>query len=191
MHRKLVLFLLLCSSFRLSAQDTLKVYSWEEALKAPRDSVFALDASHLKWEAIPAELYEFKKLKQLDISKNKLTDLPSEFGVFKNLLVIDASRNKMDHFPIGLCQLTGLHKLLLSRNFMTTLPECIGYFKNLTYLDLWDNPIGELPEQLGKLTALKTVDLRGILFNQKFQDGWRAKMPQVKWLFDAPCECIK
>jgi len=191
MNSKLVLFLLLCLSLQLKAQDSLKIFSWEEALQAPRDSVFAIDASRLKWESVPAELYTFTKLKRLDLSRNKLTSIPADFGAFKELKVIDLSRNKLVNFPVALCQLTTVRKLLLSRNLMTTLPECIGYFKDLTVLDLWDNPIETLPEQLSKLTMLKTVDLRGILFNKKFQEGWRAKMPGTNWLFDAPCECIQ
>ena len=191
MNSKLVLFLLLCTSLQLKAQDTLRVFTWQEALKAHPDSVFFIDASRMKWENVPEQILTFTQLKGLDLSKNRLAFIPETFGVFKQLRVIDLSKNRLTEFPVALCQLTGLKKILLSRNMMTTIPECIGFFSNLTYLDLWDNPIVALPEQLTKVTTLKTVDLRGILFNKKFQEGWRARMPAVNWIFDAPCECIQ
>ena len=191
MNAKLVLCLLLLFSFRLNAQDSLKVYSWEEALAAPSpDSVKAIDASRLKWETLPDELLKFTQLVYLDVSRNKLATLP-DLGSFTSLRHLDLSRNKFTTFPVSLCKMTALTRLSLGRNLIETIPECIGYFFSLVYLDLWDNPIKKLPEQLTKLTALRTVDLRGILFNKQFQEGWRTKMPNVTWHFDYPCECIE
>ncbi|MDH4473702.1 MAG: leucine-rich repeat domain-containing protein [Fluviicola sp.] len=180
----------LCFSTQLAAQDSIRIYTWEEALLAPKDSVFRLDASKQKWEELPAELFTFTHLKSLDISKNKLTSLPAEMSVFKELRTLDAGKNKLKEFPVAICPLTQLKKLMLNRNYITTLPACIGYFSQLKVLDLWDNPIESLPSELSKVTSLEVVDLRGILFNQAFQDKWREELPQTKWYFDLPCKCL-
>jgi Leucine-rich repeat (LRR) protein len=190
MKKTLVLCLLLWLSWNTFSQDTLRVYTWEEALKAPRDSVYRLDASKHKWDSLPAELFTFTKLHSLNISRNNLRELPMEIGVFKQLKVIDASRNKLETFPVALCQMTHLRKLLISRNLIPSIPSCIGYFSQLTVLDIWDNPMKGLPEELMKLDALRTVDMRGILCNAAFQEKWMKAMPDVKWYFDAPCHCL-
>lgn len=190
MKKTLALCLLLWTSWNVAAQDTLKVYTWEEALNAPRDSVYRLDASKQKWDSLPAELFTFTKLQYLNISKNHLRALPTEISTFKDLMVIDASRNKLETFPVVLCPMTQLRKLLLSRNLIPSIPSCIGYFSQLTVLDIWDNPIRSLPEELMQVKTLKTVDLRGILFNSSFQEKWITSMPDTKWYFDAPCHCL-
>lgn len=190
MNRTLVIALFLWCSQLVGAQDSLRIVTWENALKLSPDSVFAIDASHLKWTNIPDELYAFKHLKYLNLSRNKLDELPMQLNGLKELVSLDVSRNKLDTFPTVLCSMTYLKKLSVSRNLIESIPPCIGYFDKLVYLDLWDNPIRALPEELTKLEALKKVDLRGILFSQSFQDKWRTTMPQVKWEFDAPCDCL-
>src|SRR3989344_3259337 len=149
----------MCFGSQLVAQDSLRIYTWEESLLAPKDSVFRLDASKQKWEELPAELFAFTHL-------------------------------KLQEFPVAICSLTQLKKIMLNRNYITSLPSCIGYFSQLKVLDLWDNPIESLPADLSKVTSLEVVDLRGILFNQAFQDKWRAELPQTKWYFDLPCKCL-
>lgn len=190
MKKTLALCLLLWTSWNAAAQDTLKIYTWEEALQASPDSVYGLDASKLKWDSLPARIFMFTKLRYLNISKNRLTDLPQQISVFKDLMVIDVSRNKLETFPVALCQTTQIRKLLLSRNLIPAIPACIGYYKQLTVLDIWDNPIRSLPEELMKVKTLKTIDLRGILFNAAFQEKWITSMPETKWYFDPPCHCL-
>lgn len=191
MKKTLALCCILWCSFIALSQDTLRVYSWEEALKAPRDSVYRIDASKRKWEQVPEALFEFKNLRSLDISKNKLSEIPMGFTVFKELVSLDASKNKLTTFPVAICPLTQLRKLSLSRNQIPTIPACIGYFSELVYLDLWDNPITTLPEELAQLGKLRVVDLRSILFGAAFQEKWISRMPQVKWHFDPPCNCME
>lgn len=191
MKKTLVLCLLLWFSGQALAQDTTRVYKWEEALKAPRDSVYRIDASKHKWTVLPTELFTFTKLHYLNLSRNNLKDLPQEIGVFKQLKVIDVSRNKLDAFPVALCQMTHVKKLLLSRNLIPSIPACIGYFSQLTVLDIWDNPLTALPEELAKVQTLRTVDMRGILLNVAFQEKWVTWMPDVKWYFDPPCNCLE
>lgn len=190
MNKTLVTVLFLWFNLLASAQDTLRVIPWETALKMHRDSVFAIDASHLKWASLPDELFTFTRLKYLNISRNKLTDLPTQLGDLKALTSLDASRNKLDSFPLVLCRMNYIRKLSLSRNLIPGIPPCIGYFEELVYLDLWDNPIRSLPDELARLEKLQVVDLRGILFNQTFQDKWRSRMPQTRWEFDASCDCM-
>lgn len=191
MNKLRVLFCIIWLSNSAFCQDTLKLITWENALKMPKDSVFALDASKQKWDSLPAEIYQFTQLRYLNLSKNKLRDLPLDLTRFKRLTTLDVSKNKFTNFPVGICPLTGLKKLIINRNQFETIPACIGYFGNLTYLDLYDNPIRTLPSELTNLTNLKVVDLRGILFNATFQESWKTNLPNAFWHFDLPCECME
>lgn len=191
MNRTLVLCLLLWISGAVFAQDSLRIYTWEEALAAPnKDSVFRIDASKRKWETVPAELFAFKNLRYLDLSKNKLKELPAEMSVFTKMRGLDLTKNAFEVFPLTICPLTQMRKLLLARNQIASIPSCIGYFTELTSIDLWDNPLKTLPTEFSQLKSLRTVDLRGILFSAAFQEKWQTAMPGVKWEFDPPCNCV-
>ncbi|MDR0802404.1 leucine-rich repeat domain-containing protein [Fluviicola sp.] len=179
------------SSLLLAQQDTLKIYRWEEVQKANPDTIFAIDASKLKWEKLPGQLYTFRNLKYLDISKNKLKELPLEMGGFKQLKILDATKNNIDAAPIVICQLPKLQKLHLAKNKISSLPACIGYLADLKMIDIWDNPINVLPEEILNLKKLEVVDMRSIMLGPGFQKKWEQSMPNVKWYFDPPCHCVE
>jgi len=187
----LPVLIFLCLTNLSFAQDTLKIYRWEQVQKANPDTILAIDASKLKWEQIPAKLYTFKNLKYLNLSKNKLAELPNEMGVFKALKTLDVTKNEIDNAPIVICQMPKLQKLHLARNQISSLPACIGYLSELKVLDIWDNPINTLPEEISNLKKLEAVDMRSIMLGPHFQQKWQEGMPQVKWYFDPPCHCVE
>ncbi len=187
MQKWLVLCCFVYLLYSSHAQTQLQIIPWETAKTMPVDSVFAIDASHLKWDSLPKELFAFRSLKYLNISRNKLVSLPMELGSLKQLTTIDASRNRISTSPIVICQLPELRKLLISRNDIASLPACVGY---LQVLDIWDNPINELPIELAQIEGMKKIDMRGIQLSPGFQDKWQKTMPWVKWYFDAPCHCV-
>lgn len=171
-------------------QDSLKVVSWETALKSNPDSVVAIDASHLKWETIPSDLYKFRNLRYLNLSRNKLTVIPDEFKAFSNLRWLSLERNKITEGLGVLCTLTSLRYLDIGKNEFTVIPPTIGNLKSLEVFILWSNPVDELPEELMQCPNLKTVDMRAILTTGAFQEQWTKQMPKVNWQFDAPCHCV-
>ncbi len=186
-HWRVLIWLLFLNA-SLQAQQVVPV-RWEKALTMPVDSVVAIDASHLKWDTIPTQLYQFIHLTYLDLSKNRLKVLPLELGQLKQLTVFKAEKNKLAGAPIVMCQLTQLQKIYLGENDLSAIPDCFGYLHELKVLDIWDNAIGSLPESILQLKALKYVDMRGILLTPKFQDQWLKSMPNVTWQFDPPCHC--
>jgi hypothetical protein len=174
-----------------NAQDTLKVYSWEEALNASPDTIYAIEASRRKWERIPEELYMYTNLVFLDLSNNKLTEIPDAFSGLKKLKAIDLEHNKLSGSPVFLCQLTNLINVNIGRNDYSSLPSCIGYLANLKSLNLWSNPLGGLPDEIMLCKNLKMVDMRGIVTGPVFQSKWVERMPEVNWEFDPPCHCVE
>lgn len=171
--------------------DSLKVISWENALKANPDTVFAIDASHLKWESIPEELYKFRNLRYLDLSRNKLTMIPDQFREFKNLRWFSVERNKIKDGLGNIFTLLQIKYLNIGKNEFESIPSTIGNLKDLEVFILWSNPVTELPMELTQCTKLKMVDMRSVLTSATFQTSWNDRMPKVNWQFDSPCHCAE
>jgi Leucine rich repeat len=160
----------------------------KQALEAPADSVYRLDLSKSKLTEIPSEIYAFKNLRELNLSKNKLTDLPTGF-LFSNLRILDLSRNLFSQFPTAICKNKSIRNLFMGKNKIKTIPECIGELENLIVFDIWFNPIEDLPESMTKLRNLRSLDLSGISFNKTQQKKWSEMLSWVKIEFEAACDC--
>jgi len=91
----------------------------------------------LYWERLkeqlkyPGTVKELLNTKKLELSINKLSELPKEIG-----------------------NLTNLQSLKLDFNELSELPKEISNLTNLQELDLSINELSELPKEIGKLTNL-------------------------------------
>jgi Leucine-rich repeat (LRR) protein len=173
-------FLLLISSHSVL---TAQMLQWKDALQADPLSVKSLDCSGLKWDSLPLEIYRFANLEVLDLSKNKLPELPEQFVVLTHL-------KQLNLFPLELCQLTQLQVLHLDRNLITKIPAQIAQLENLQELDLYANAIEDFGEGLFSLPQLKVLNLEGVMYGTVFAKSFTAKLPQTKVLMDPPCKCL-
>jgi Leucine-rich repeat (LRR) protein len=162
--------------------------SLEEALTVPADSVYQLDLSKSKLTSVPSEIKTFKNLQNLNLSKNKISSIDGDF-IFDDLRILDLSKNKLKHFPDVICQNTSIRNLFLGKNDIPKIPECIGNLQNLIVLDIWFNPISDLPMSMTKLRNLRSLDLSGLNFTKEFQKKWEELLPWVKIEFEAACDC--
>lgn len=171
------------------SQEKYQTYSWEQAKKLGKDTVYSINFEKLKLDSIPEELFSFPHLKKLNFSKNKLTELPSSFSNLKELEVLNLEKNSFVIFPIEICDLTSLKSLIINRNDFMSLPESFSKLKQLEFLDIWATPIMKFPEAFKELESIKKIDARGISHSKKFQDHWKETMPNVHFIFDTPCNC--
>lgn len=162
--------------------------SLEEALQVHPDSVYRLDLSRASLKAIPSEIISFKNLRELDLSKNKLTELPDNF-IFENLEVLHLTKNKFEIFPAVICKNKNLKQLFLGKNHLSEIPECISELSELVIFDIWFNTISVIPDSITQLKKLKSFDLRGMNYSEEFQKEWREKLPWVTIQFDVGCDC--
>src|SRR5690606_8763147 len=89
------------------ALDTAHVYtSIEEAMKNP-SQVYKLKLRD-KLENVPDEVKLFTNLNVLDLSKNRLTELPEFLIQMQYLQRLDISRNKFRVFPAQICRIISL-----------------------------------------------------------------------------------
>jgi Leucine-rich repeat (LRR) protein len=171
------------------ALDSMRTFrSLEKALANP-DQVYRLDLSGQKLKEVPEGVFQLKNLNALDLSNNKLKALPDRLQELRNMQDLRASRNKLTEVPKSLCRLTHLKRLDLSRNGLIGLPKCVGAFKELVSLDLWDNDLAEFPEEMSEMRALKFLDLRAIQFEVPEMEHLQELMPAAKIFFSQPCNC--
>ena len=78
----------------------------------------------------------------------------------------------------------------MSSNQIGFIPDEVTQCSALRKLDLYNNPIGDLGHGLNNLEYLIELDLRGLMMNAKKQKQIAEKMPHVRVLFDAPCNCV-
>lgn len=170
------------------SQQNYVFTSLSEALNVPADSVYRLDLSREGYTQVPAEIIQFTNLVELDLRKNKLTDLPANF-IFPHLKTLHLGQNKFQVFPTVLCQNTSLTHLYMGKNAISEIPECIGNLVYLQKLDLWFNTVSTIPESMVQLRNLRSLDLRGMNYSEEFQEKWRKRMPWVTFEFDLGCDC--
>ena len=182
----LILFVL-NSSFSLISQ---RCYSLKEARNAPLDSVFYLKISRKKLTEIPPQVFTFKNLKGLDLSKNRLVKISPKIEELSMLEKLNLSKNRFEVFPKEIVRLENLRELVLGSNQLGYIPKSILKYPKLEELDMYDNPIGDLGDGIFSLTSLRKLDLRGLMYNAKSQAEIRNRLPNVKVLFDLPCNCI-
>lgn len=123
----------------------------------------------------------------LDLSKDRLKEIPSEIYEFKNLKTLILSKNKIKHISDSLSTLTNLHYLDLSSNYIESLPASLATL-HIDTLIMWDNPIYEFPNELSKWD-LKYLDLRAIQMNKEEQKNIKALFPSARVRMDHPCNC--
>ena len=76
------------------ALDSVRTYrSSEKALKEP-EKVYRLDLSGQKLKELPESVRQFKNLNALDLGHNKLRTLPDWIGEFRYMQEFSAGQNK-------------------------------------------------------------------------------------------------
>lgn len=171
------------------ALDSVRTYRKLDRALAEPEKVYRLDLSGQKLKEIPPEVFQFTNLNALDLSGNKIKDVPEELKNLKYMQELRLSRNKLTEVPKSLCHLVHLKRLDMSRNALEALPTCIGALTELISLDLWDNDLAEFPEELAELDALRYMDLRAIQFEVPEMEHIQELVPKAKVYFSQPCNC--
>ena len=189
MRNRFLLFILCTTLALVSVAQPGKVYRSLSAVKNP-DDVYILRLRREKLTQIPAVIFTFTNLRELDLSKNNLQTVPPEIVALQNLEVLNLGRNNIDSLPIEVAQLSHLRELDLSRNPVEHLPEEMGYMLSLERLVLWSTPMYSFPVSFSELDGrLRYIDLRSCLLTRDEQDSIRALLPSPKIVWDQACNC--
>ena len=141
-------------------------------------TVIASD-NHLKNQGIPPSLFVHNdensedsqrpsELQILDLSKNRLTQIPKDLELARSLIVLNLSKNEITHINQRLfVQLVELMQLDLSHNKLEQLPPQMRRLIRLEHLNLSFNPLLHAQlRQIPSLTNLKSLNLANTGRNQ-------------------------
>lgn len=160
----------------------------DEAL-ANADSVYSLKLKE-RLKTIPAEVFvSFPNLIELDLSKNRLREIPAAIGSLKNLKRLILFKNLIEELPAEIGELGELEELIINQNELTTLPPEIGKLKKLRYIDMWSNNIVSLPQTMADMPALQEVDLRVIVLSEREREEIGELLQNAKVHMDESCNC--
>jgi Leucine-rich repeat (LRR) protein len=171
--------------------DTLTAYTdLEEALKNP-DKVIKLELRRKKYKTFPPEIFKFKNLQYLDLSKNSISVIPPEIETLTKLQYFSISKNGLEELPTQIGALKELYYLNANQNNLTSLPWEIGNLTKLRNLDLWSNNIERFPEEMKKMKSLRLLDLRVILISDTDQEHIQSLLPKATVYFSPYCKCVQ
>jgi Leucine-rich repeat (LRR) protein len=114
-----------------------------------------LQLSGNRLKQLPAGLENLSRLTSLKAAGNQLKVIPPQLP--SQLLEIDFSNNQLETFPDILDQLPHLRRLQLSRNRLSALPASLQSCRSLSELELDHNRFQVLPDCIGKLNQLKRL----------------------------------
>lgn len=160
----------------------------KEALENPLD-VVKLILRKSKLRGFPKEIFQFKNLQYLDLSKNIIKQLPDSLFKLKDLQFLIVSGTELAALPNDIGRLKNLKHLNVNQNNIGRIPYSFGELESLETADLWSNDLDYVPETLVNLKKLKVMDLRNILIPQVEQNSIQAQLPETKIYFSPPCQC--
>lgn len=103
-----------------------------------------LDLSGQKLSEIPSDVFELTHLKKLDLSNNLLKALPAEISNLSNLVEMDVSHNQLTELPSAIGALSSLKKLVLGKEIKNEGRETSNLLTNL-------------PPEIGNLKKLEIL----------------------------------
>ena len=190
MRKIFAIILILIGTSNSSYSFSQKFLSLKQASLKNADSVQYLKITRQKLTHLPKEIYRYKNLVALDLSKNKIKNIPDSISNFDQLEMVNLRKNKFEVFPESLFQMKNIKEIVISSNQIGFVPDAIGQCTQLRKLDLYNNPISDLGQGLQDLKNMEELDLRGLMMNAKKQKEIGEKLPLVHILFDAPCNCV-
>ncbi|XP_054915761.1 leucine-rich repeat and calponin homology domain-containing protein 1 isoform X5 [Poeciliopsis prolifica] len=143
------------------------------------------DLSKNRLSDVPSEVCHLVALETLNLYHNCIRTIPDSIITLQSLTSLNLSRNQLGSLPSCLCGLP-LRVLNASNNKLVSLPETIGQLHSLMELDISCNEITALPRHIGRLKALRELNVRRNLLCVLPED--LADLPLVK--FDFSCNKV-
>lgn len=148
----------------MTSSEKRPVYFYTSAENV-KDTFTILDLSKEKLTEIPPSVFPYTQLKILLLNRNQLAFLSKDIAKLTHLEQLDASRNKLTALPEAFTQLMELKSLNLETNKLKALPNDIGQLSNLKILNLESNKLTSLPQSIGQLTQLTELNVSDNLLN--------------------------
>lgn len=119
--------------------------------------VRTLDLTNNKIAEIPPEIGVLVNMQRMVVAYNLIERLPINMGNLESLKVLTLDGNRITSLPDELGSLTRLEKLSITHNSLTCLPKTIGDLRNLLILNVSNNKLKSLPESIGGCVSLEEL----------------------------------
>jgi len=118
---------------------------------------------------IPPKLaMSFTLITELNVSKNRISALPSEMASCTALETVNISGNSFIQLPPVLAEISSLIKVIASKNFIAEVEvDVLQHLPTLEHLNLEENPLKkDVYEELSQVTSCRVV------LSPKEQEEW-------------------
>lgn len=102
-----------------------------------------LDLTNQGLKHLSPSIFTYLFLKELHLDNNYFHEIPKEIGTMRELEVLNISGNRLTNIPVQLCKCYRLRELDLSDNLIAFLPLEIGNIVGLEIVNLDNNPLLE------------------------------------------------
>ena len=144
-----------------------------------KDTLEILDLSFNKLSQLPNNFSDFKKLKIAFFSDNDFTVFPEVLSKCPSLTMIGFKSNKINHIPENAFP-NDLQWLILTNNCIIEIPKSIGKCHKLQKVAFAGNQIKALPVEMANC---KNLELLRIAANQLTEfPQWLLSLPRLSWL---------
>lgn len=143
------------------------------------DTLEIIDLSNNKLSQLPDNFSDLKKLKIAFFSDNDFTEFPKVLADCPNLTMIGFKSNKINYIPENAFPIH-LQWLILTNNYITEIPKSIGKCMRLQKVAFAGNQINQLPVEMSNC---KNLELLRIAANQLTEfPEWLLSLPRLSWL---------
>ncbi len=143
------------------------------------DSLEILDLSNNRLSQLPENFSDFKKLKIAFFSDNDFTEFPKILADCPSLTMIGFKSNRINYIPENAFPVS-LQWLILTNNCITEIPKSIGSCHKLQKVAFAGNQIKALPIEMANC---KNLELLRIAANQLTEfPQWLLSLPRLSWL---------
>lgn len=126
-------------------------------LQLPELQTVYLQNNNLGDDGLPKELSTLSRLRELNLSGNKLTLFPSQLCEAVSLRYLYLGGNQITEILPEIKALQSLQVLHLGGNQLETVPDELGELHQLGALILCDNRLRRLPRVISSLTRLRSL----------------------------------
>lgn len=143
------------------------------------DTLEVLDLSGNRLSELPHDFGRLSKLRIFFCSDNIFSVLPEVLGHCKQLDIVGFKANNIATVPAAAIN-TNLRWLILTNNHIAELPDTIGECTRLQKLMLAGNELRTLPEALSKCSQLSLLRISANRLTSL--PDWLLYMPRLSWL---------
>ena len=143
------------------------------------DSLEVLDLSGNRLSELPEDLHRLNRLKVLFCSNNQFTHLPHAIGSCQALETVGFRSNRISRVDAQALP-PSLRSLVLTDNVLEQLPEALGDCAHLQKLMLAGNRLTDLPASLARCHRLELLRIASNRLGAL--PDWLLLMPRLAWL---------